>query len=186
MIAVLTTVLNILGNTLLRNQIKRVGLREQNIYIDAYASSLDSVFHQCVQSDAAAWEWGPAVPRFQAGYRNAWDYLSNEQEIFSTFSLLSSASNGINSIFFLTEDGERCYTAAGIMTPETYFYNRYTGNYDEWMNISPPFIAAFPSSGFRRGKSGRRGVLCCFHHICTADREARHIADGRRYPLCLH
>lgn len=36
MIAVLTTVLNILGNTLLRNQIKRIGLREQNVYIDAY------------------------------------------------------------------------------------------------------------------------------------------------------
>ena len=135
MIAVLTTVLNILGNTLLRNQIKRIGLREQNVYIDAYASSLDNVFHN---GSNLMQQLGNGVPLSRVsrpGYRNAWDYLSNEQEIFSTFSLLSSASNGINSIFFLTEDGERCYTAAGIMTPETYFYNRYTGNYDEWMNI---------------------------------------------------
>jgi len=153
MIAVLTTVLNILGNTLLRNQIKRVGLREQNIYIDAYASSLDSVFHNVSNLMQQLGNGVPLSRVSRPGYRNAWDYLSNEQEIFSTFSLLSSASNGINSIFFLTEDGERCYTAAGIMTPETYFYNRYTGNYDEWMNI---LTAVYRSISIKRIPQGKK------------------------------
>lgn len=100
MIAVLTTVLNILGNTLLRNQIKRIGLREQNVYIDAYASSLDNVFHNVSNLMQQLGNGVPLSRVSRPGYRNAWDYLSNEQEIFSTFSLLSSASNGINSIFF--------------------------------------------------------------------------------------
>lgn len=133
-VAVLITLLNILGNTVFRNQIKKIGLREQNVYIDAYASSLDNVF-QNVSNLMRQLGNGTSLSRVSApGYREARDYLRNEQEIFSEFSLLSS-SNGISSIFFLTEDGERCYTAAGIMTPKTYFSNRYIGNYDEWMDL---------------------------------------------------
>lgn len=132
-IAMLTTVLNLSGNTLMRNQIKRVGLREQNVYIDAYSSSLDNIF-QNVSNLMSQLGNSTSFSRVSMpGYREARDYLRNEQEIFSTLSLLSDTSNGVSSIFFLTKDGQRCYTSAGIVTPETYFHNRYVGDYSEWL-----------------------------------------------------
>ncbi|HCA30474.1 MAG TPA: hypothetical protein DEP23_13385, partial [Ruminococcaceae bacterium] len=119
----------------IRNRLFKDKMREQDAYIDSYASSMNdafenmqNIFTYLQRSDAISW-------RASSGYRESEDYVKNELAIFELLSTFSFTSTSINEILICWEDTSYLYTPRGLIERNLYFHNRFEGDENEWSSL---------------------------------------------------
>lgn len=134
-VVVCSTLLNMLMIYYVRNRLLNDKIKEQDSYIDSYASAMDDVFLNIsnilvyLQSNSDINNWN--MPDYQK-----WEgYLLNEQNIFTLLRTFSYTNQAVGDIFVLSELNENIYTTRGVVKADTYYNNRYQGNYEKWHNL---------------------------------------------------
>lgn len=166
----ITTAFNLTMTLFIRNRLFSDKMQEQDVFIDAYVSSMDDTF-EALQNIFTYLQKNDVIQKHSLpGYREGEDYLQNEQAIIDLLSTFSFTSTAVNEILIQWDDSTYLYTKQGITQRQVYFQNRFQGDYLQWNDLmsnrysrvtiqkaeaqAVPFLQSDSSAGFMTGTSG--------------------------------
>lgn len=131
----ITTAFNLTMTLFIRSRLFSDKMQEQNVFIDAYVSSMDDTF-EALQNIFTYLQKNDAIQKHSLpDYREGEDYLQNEQAIIDLLSTFSFTSTAVNEILIQWDDSTYLYTKQGITERHVYFQNRFQGDYLQWNDL---------------------------------------------------